>query len=77
MRHNWLGLLLSGWVLGAQAQWPSEQERQAQSALLDARRKALEDTYNHDMRLCYQQFNVTNCQLLARDRRIEANAQLR
>ena len=77
MRHNWLGLLLSGWVLGAQAQWPSEQERQAQSALLDARRQALEDTYNHDMRLCYQQFNVTNCQLLARDRRIEANAQLR
>lgn len=77
MRHNWLGLLLSGWVLGAQAQWPSEQERQARSALLDARRQALEDTYNHDMRLCYQQFNVTNCQLQARDRRIDANAQLR
>ena len=72
-----LGFLLSGWVLGVQAQWPSEQERQAESVKLDARRQALEDTYNQDMRLCYQLFNVTSCRLQARDRRIEASAQLR
>ena len=77
MRLSLFGLLLCGWALGVQAQWPSEQERQAQSASLDARRQALEDRYNQDMRLCYQQFNVTTCRLEARDRRIEANTQLR
>ncbi len=77
MTHRLFGLLLSGWVLAVQAQWPSAQERQAEGARLDARRQALEDAYNQDMRLCFQQFNVTGCRLEARDRRIEANTQLR
>lgn len=61
----------------AQAQWPSEAERQAESSRLDMRRQQLEDAYNQDMRACYQQFNVTSCRLQARDRRIEAHVQLR
>ena len=77
MTHRLLGLFLSGLVWSAQAEWPSEEERLAESAKLDARRLALEDAYKQDMRLCYQQFNVTSCRLQARDRRIEANAQLR
>jgi colicin import membrane protein len=77
MKHTWLGLVLAGWALGVQAQWPSAEARQAESARLDARRQALEETYNEDMRLCYQQFNVTRCRLQARDRRIEAHAELR
>lgn len=77
MRYRLLGLCLAVWVWGAQAQWPSEQERQAEGARLEARRQALEETYNQDMRQCYQQFNVTACRLEARDRRIEANTQLR
>ena len=77
MTQRMLGLLLGVWVLAVQAQWPSEQERQAEGARLDARRQALEDTYNQDMRLCYQQFNVTSCRLEARDRRIQANEKLR
>ncbi len=77
MTHRFFGLLLSAWVLAVQAQWPSEQDRRAEGARLDARRQALEDTYNQDMRLCYQEFNVTSCRIEARDRRIQANAQLR
>jgi hypothetical protein len=40
-------------------------------------RKALEDRYTQDLKLCYQNFDVTSCRLKARDRRIEANAALR
>lgn len=69
--------LLWAAACAAQAQWPSEAERQAQSSRLDMRRQQLEDSYNQDMRLCYQQFNVTSCRLQARDRRIEANVELR
>lgn len=69
--------LLWAAACAAQAQWPSEAERQAESSRLDMRRQQLEDTYNQDMRLCYQQFNVTRCRLQARDRRIEANVELR
>lgn len=69
--------LLWAAACAAQAQWPSEAERQAESSRLDMRRQQLEDTYNQDMRTCYQQFNVTSCRLQARDRRIEANVQLR
>ena len=64
-------------ALGTLAQWPSIDERQAESARLDARRLALEERYSQEMRLCYQQFDVTSCRLKARDRRIEDNAQLR
>lgn len=77
MKKSLLGIGLMGMALVVCAQWSSVEERQAESARLDARRLALEDRYTHDMRLCYQQFDVTSCRLKARDRRIEDNDQLR
>ena len=56
---------------------PSEAERNEERARLSRVRQELEDQYNEDMKLCYQKFDVTNCRLKARDRRIEANASLR
>jgi colicin import membrane protein len=77
MKQSLLGIGLMGVAWAVCAQWPSVQERQAESARLDARRLALEDRYTQDMRLCYQEFDVTSCRLKARDRRIEDNVQLR
>lgn len=55
----------------------SEAERQAQSAHLAQRRQQLDDAYKQDMKICYQQFDVTSCRNQARERRIQANALLR
>jgi hypothetical protein len=52
-------------------------ERDAERQRLSVARKALEDRYTQDLKLCYQNFDVTSCRLKARDRRIEANAALR
>ena len=56
---------------------PSPQERQDEGLRLQAKRSALEQTYQQDMAICYQQFDVTRCRNVARDKRIEANAALR
>lgn len=56
---------------------PSPQERQAEGVRLQTKRAALEQTYQQDMAICYQQFDVTRCRNVARDKRIEANAALR
>lgn len=56
---------------------PSSQERQEEGLRLQARRAALEQTYQQDMAVCYQQFDVTRCRYVARDKRIEASAALR
>ncbi len=55
----------------------SEAARDAERQRLSVARKALEDRYTQDLKLCYQNFDVTSCRLKARDRRIEANAALR
>ncbi len=54
-----------------------EDERNAERERLARERRQLEDNYKQDMRLCYQNFDVTSCRLKARDRRIDANAVLR
>jgi hypothetical protein len=56
---------------------PDQKDRQAQGVQLQARRAALEKTYQEDIALCYQQFDVTGCRNVAREKRIEANAVLR
>lgn len=56
---------------------PSEDQRNQERASLSARRLAMEDQYKQDMKICYQQFNVTSCRLEARDRRIAVNNELR
>ena len=57
--------------------FPSEAERNKESTRLSRLRQELEETYRQDMKLCYQNFDVTSCRLKARDRRIDANASLR
>lgn len=57
--------------------FPSEAERNQVRERLARQRQALEDQYKQDMKLCYQNFDVTRCRLQARDRRIEANEALR
>jgi hypothetical protein len=54
-----------------------EDQRNAERERLTRERRQLEDNYKQDMRLCYQDFDVTSCRLKARDRRIDANAVLR
>ena len=54
-----------------------EDQRNAERERLARERRQLEDNYKQDMRLCYQNFDVTSCRLKARDRRIDANAVLR
>jgi len=56
---------------------PSEAERQAQSQQLAQRRQQLDATYQQDMQICYQKFDVITCRNEARERRIQANAVLR
>ena len=53
-----------------------EDQRNAERERLARERRQLEDNYKQDMRLCYQNFDVTSCRLKARDRRIDANAVL-
>jgi len=55
----------------------SEAERNVQRERLTVQRQQLDDQYKQDMKLCYQNFDVTSCRLKARDRRIEANNVLR
>lgn len=57
--------------------FPSETERNEERERLTRQRQELEETYKQDMKLCYQKFDVTNCRLNARDRRIDANVILR
>jgi hypothetical protein len=59
------------------AEFPSEAERAEQRERLTLQRQQLEDQYKQDMKLCYQNFDVTRCRLKARDRRIDANNALR
>ena len=61
----------------AQSTEPSLEERQAQGAQLQARRAALEKTYQQEVAQCYQRFDVTRCRNAAREKHIEANAALR
>lgn len=55
----------------------SEADRHEQREHLTRQRQQLEDQYKQDMKLCYQNFDVTSCRLKVRDRRIEANQVLR
>ena len=55
----------------------SQEEREAEGARLNARRAALEQRYQQDLKDCYQKFDVTRCRVSARERRIEANESLR
>lgn len=55
----------------------TDAERTEQREHLARRRQLLEDQYKQDIKLCYQNFDVTSCRLKARDRRIEANNLLR
>lgn len=55
----------------------TDAERTEQREHLARRRQLLEDQYKQDIKLCYQNFDVTSCRLKARDRRIEANTLLR
>jgi colicin import membrane protein len=71
---------LMGLCVAAFAQtstFPSEAERDQERSRLTRERQQLEERYRQDMKLCYQNFDVTSCRLKARDRRIEANAILR
>jgi hypothetical protein len=49
----------------------------AQTESLQARRAAIEKTYQQDMAVCYQRFDVVSCRNAAREKRIESNAVLR
>ena len=49
----------------------------AQTEQLQARRAAMEQTYEQDMAVCYQRFDVVSCRNEAREKRIETNAALR
>ena len=70
-----------GWGLSAQAQMPTNtpslEERQAEGQRLSVLRQQLEDTYQQELKACYQNFDVTSCRIQARERRIQANAALR
>ena len=56
---------------------PSIEARQAEGQRLSALRQNLEDTYQQELKACYQNFDVTSCRIQARERRIQANAALR
>ena len=56
---------------------PSLEARQAEGQRLSALRQKLEDTYQQELKACYQNFDVTSCRIHARERRIQANAALR
>lgn len=56
---------------------PSLEARQAEGQRLSALRQKLEDTYQQELKACYQNFDVTSCRIEARERRIQANAALR
>ena len=60
-----------------QAPANDEAVRNAERERLTRARQQLDAQYREDMKTCYQYFDVTNCRLKARDRRIEANALLR
>ena len=57
--------------------FPSEQERLEISQRLSARRNAIEAEYKQALKACYQQFDVNNCRIEARERRIQADKALR
>ena len=57
--------------------FPSEEERAIERQRLDQKSQLIENQYKQDMKQCYQEFDVVNCKIKARDRRIEAKAALR
>jgi uncharacterized membrane protein len=69
------------WVSHAQTQSPASvptlEARQAEGQRLSALRQKLDDTYQQELKACYQNFDVTSCRIQARERRIQANALLR
>ena len=78
MKH--LVVIVLGWLAmyGAWAdELPTLQERQANDARLQARRSAIDDEYKQALKACYQQFDVNNCRMQARERRIAADKELR
>jgi colicin import membrane protein len=56
---------------------PTPEARQAEGQRLTALRQQLEETYQQEIKACYQNFDVTSCRIQARERRIQANAALR
>ena len=75
----WLGLA-AAYAQGqaaAPAPVPTLEARQAEGQRLSAQRQKLDDTYQQELKACYQNFDVTNCRIEARERRIQANAALR
>jgi colicin import membrane protein len=64
-------------TVAADAEFPSEMERSAERTRLTIARQQLEDQYKKEIKLCYQNFDVTSCRIQARDRRIESNTALR
>ncbi len=72
---------LWAWAVFAQPQMPvnvpSLEERQAEGQRLSVLRQQLENTYQQELKACYQNFDVTSCRIQARERRIQANAALR
>ena len=69
------------WATDAQTQSPAStptlEARQAEGQRLSALRQKLDDTYQQELKVCYQNFDVTSCRIQARERRIQANAALR
>jgi colicin import membrane protein len=69
------------WVSLAQTQNPAStptiEARQEEGQRLSALRHKLDDTYQQELKACYQNFDVTSCRIQARERRIQANATLR
>ena len=55
----------------------SQEERDAEGASLRARRAALEQSYQQDVKACYQKFDVASCRTAAREKRIAVNEALR
>lgn len=49
----------------------------AQTEQLQSRRAAIEQTYQQDMAVCYQRFDVVSCRNEAREKRIQTSAALR
>jgi len=56
---------------------PSAEERRLEGQRLDLKGQQIEAQYQQDIKQCYQKFDVVSCRVQARERRINAKAELR
>ena len=72
--------VIACWLLSAMVcaeEFPTIEERQAINNDLSARRSAIDAQYKQALKACYQNFDVNNCRVQAREQRIAADKALR